>query len=107
MQPAGQSALSAAQFTVQVVAFEFANGDVIQRHLQQVAAAVIQRAQGAAVGQGNLRAVAHRVVIIVQRALGALLTEHLTQQVIAEADFAFRCRLVIPPHIAAIEGGVQ
>ncbi|VVN45638.1 hypothetical protein PS676_05713 [Pseudomonas fluorescens] len=78
--------MGAQHFAVQAVAFEVADDLAVEIDLVQVAAAVIQAIDPAAVGQLGLDQVAEFVIVILQAASRALFFEQLAEGVVGEAQ---------------------
>lgn len=87
-----QAALAALAFAMQVVSLEVADDLPIDIDLVQVAAAVVQVVDGAAIGQHGRCAVAQRVVAVGQRGgyavAGGGFLRQAAQRVVAELDVA-------------------
>ena len=71
---------------MQAVAFEVADDVAVEVELVQVAAAVVQAVEPAAVGQLRLDQVAEFIVVVVQAAGGAVFVEQLAQRVVGEGQ---------------------
>ena len=78
--------MSAQHFAVQAIAFEVADDLAVEVDLVQVAAAVVEAIEPAAVGQLGLDQVAEFVVVVVQAASRALFFEQLAEGIVGEAQ---------------------
>ncbi|CRM81490.1 hypothetical protein [Pseudomonas sp. 58 R 3] len=78
--------MGAQHFAVQAVAFEIADDLAVEVDLVQMAAAVVQAVEPAAVRQLGLDQVAEFVVVVLQVAVGTLFGQQLADSVIGETQ---------------------